>query len=105
MSHQIDGRGGRRALAEMEGQCVIYHTFHCIIYEVHVGDSNSISLSSLYLFQRLQRDVCLGTMKKPIWLSRAFVDRADQPILSSYILGKYKESRLKSRTRRDYREP
>lgn len=42
----------------------------------------------------------LKTMKKLIGLSRAFVDSADQPILSSYTFEKYEVIGLKSRSRK-----
>lgn len=67
--------------------------FYYIFYGLHVGDISSISPSSLYLFQRLQGDICLGTMKKPSYLSRASMDREDQPILISCSFEKYKEMR------------
>lgn len=104
-SYHIERRSGRRAFAEMEAQCVTYHTFHYIFYEPHVGDIHSLSPLSLYLFQRLQRDVCLETIKMLIWLSRASVDREHRPILILYTFGKYKEVRLKSSSRKACKEP
>lgn len=74
---------------------------HYIFYALHVGDSHSISPLSLYLLQRLQRDICLEIMKRLIWLSRASVDREHRPILISYTFGKYKGLRLKSSSRKD----
>lgn len=70
--------------------------FHYIVYALHVGDIHSASPLSLYLLQRLQRDVCLETIKMLIWLSRASVDSEHRPILISYTFGKYKGIRLKS---------
>ena len=89
-----EGTHTTRAGGVREGISIPFHTFLYVFYEPHVGDTHSGSPSSLYLFQRLQRRVCLGTIKKLIWLSRASVGREPWPILISYTFGKVQGGKI-----------